>query len=274
MKFICLLFFLTFISCKTFDYKDSSEKKYLGNPKKVEITYFDVINIDNSIQKSKFRFTEGFLFDSKKRIYFTYTLDEKKDSIGSIGKRFFDKKNYVITDILYDKNKENTKSIYKFNNLYRKILFETYFAGKLSHRRVFEYLDNKIDYIDYGYNKSNDLEDKFLISHNNKRICKAIGYDINNGSINVILEYKYDTKGRNYEQNSFDYKNKIKSSYKHKFDKRNNIIYSEGQNYLNNDTIKNITTINYKYDKKGNIIYKLYITNEKPEIIEEIKIIY
>jgi hypothetical protein len=273
---LILLILITISSCKTFDYKSRFEEKYIGNPKKIQITFYDVIEIDDTIKKGKMKYSEISFFDKKNRIFKDYSINSKGDTIGKKCERLFNKKELTIKSVCYTDSTENILSIYKLHKNFKKSIFEFYHNNKLSGKRIFEYASNKIDYVDFGYDKNNKLKDKTLIIHDKKgRIIKSTSYNLKDNSIKNIIEHKYDKNGNEYEQNWYKKEKKLFTSYTNrKFDDRNNYIYGEKLFFKNSDTIKSITTIEYKYDKKGNIIYRLINTHNQPSLIEERKITY
>jgi hypothetical protein len=267
---------MTLSGCKTFDYKSIFDEKYIGNPKKIQITTYDAIEIDDTIKKGKMKYSEISFFDKKNRIFKYYSINSKGDTIGKKCERIFNKKELTIKSVCYTDSTENILAIYKLNKNFKKNSFEFFRNNKLSGKRIFKYLSNKIDYVDFGYDKNNKLKDKTLIIHDKKgRIFKSTSYNLDDNSIKYIIEHKYDKNENEYEQNWYKKGKNLFTSYTNrKFDDRNNFLYGEKLFFKNSDTIKSITTIEYKYDKKGNIIYRLIKTNNKPSFIEERKITY
>lgn len=273
---LIVLILITLSSCKTFDYKNSFEEKYIGNPKKIQITTYKAIEIDDTIKKGEMRYSDISLFDNKNRISKAYTISYTGDTIGKNCERLFNKKELKITSVCYTDSTKNVLAIYKLNKNFKKSSFEFYDNNLLSSKRVFKYLQNGIDYIDYSYNDDNKLKDKTLIIHDKKgRIIKSTSYNLNDNSIEFIIEHKYDKNGNEYEINWYKKGQNLFTSYTNrKFDKRNNFLYGEKLSFTNFDTLKSVNTIDYKYDKKGNIIYRLMKTNNIPSVIEERKITY
>ena len=277
MKYIYLLLLLFIsLSCKTFDYKSSPNDKYKGKPNKIQITIYDAFEKTDTIIKGKMKYSNILFFDKKNRIYKSYTINSKGDTLGKNCERVFNKKERTIKRVCYNDSATNVRAIYNFNKNFNKSLFEFYRNNKLSSKRVFEYEKNGIDYIDYGYDKNNKLKDKTLVLHDRKRReAKAISFNLKDGSINIIIEEKYDKNGNKYEQNWFKEGDQLFTSYTNrKFDNRNNFTYGEKLSIKKSDTTKSITTIEYKYDKKDNITYKLMKTNNNPSFVEERIITY
>jgi hypothetical protein len=222
------------------------------------------------------RYSDISLFDNKNRISKAYTISYTGDTIGKNCERLFNKKELNIKSVCYTDSTKNVLAIYKLNKNFKKSSFEFYDNNLLSSKRVFKYLQNGIDYIDYSYNDDNKLKDKTLIIHDKKgRIIKSTSYNLNDNSIEFIIEHKYDKNGNEYEINWYKKGQNLFTSYTNrKFDKRNNFLYGEKLSFTNFDTLKSVNTIDYKYDKKGNIIYRLMKTNNIPSVIEERKITY
>jgi len=273
---LILLILMTLSSCKTFDYNNRFDEKYIGNPKKIQITIYDAIKIDDTIKKGRMKYSEISFFDKKNRIFKDYSINSKGDTIGKKCERIFNKKELTIKSVCYTDSTENILAIYKLNKNFKKSSFEFFRNNKLSGKRIFKYSSNKIDYVDFGYDKNNKIKDKTLIIHDKKgRIFKSTSYNLDDNSIKNIIEHKYDKNENEYEQNWYKKGKNLFTSYTNrKFDDRNNFLYGEKLFFKNSDTIKSITTIEYKYDKKGNIIYRLIKTNNKPSFIEKRKITY
>jgi hypothetical protein len=271
-----LLFLIFLIGCKTFDVKVKDEERYKGNPKKIQITTYDVIEFNNTIKKGEMKYSEILFFDIKNRIFKEYSINSKGDTTGKNCIKLFNKNELTIKSVCYIDSTENVSAVYQLNKNFKKSCFEFFHDNKLSKKRVFKYLSNKIDYIDYGYDKDNILKDKTLIIHDKKgRVYKSTSYDLNDNSIKYIIEHKYDKNGNEYEQNWYKKGQVPFTSYTNrKFDKKNNIVYGEKLFFNNSDTIKSVATAEYKYDKKGNIIFKLIKIDNKPSYIEEREITY
>ena len=276
MKKFYLLLFISFLSCKTFDYRNGFEEMYKGQPKKIQSTIYDAIQKTDTVKKGKINYSYISFFDKKNRNYKNYSINSKGDTLGKNCERLFYKKELSIKKVCYNDSAIEILSIYKLNKNFKKKSSEFFYNNKLTGKRLYEYKENGIDYVDLGYDENNILKDKTLVIHDkNNRISKIISYNLNDGSIKNIIESKYDKNGNEYEENWFNGNNQHITSYTNrKFDNQNNYIYGEKLFFKNSDTIKSITKIKYKYDKKGNIIYRLIITDNKSSFIEERKITY
>ena len=119
---------MTLSSCKTFDYNNRFDEKYIGNPKKIQITIYDAIKIDDTIKKGRMKYSEISFFDKKNRIFKDYSINSKGDTIGKKCERIFNKKELTIKSVCYTDSTENILAILQLrpntNRAEQKILLD------------------------------------------------------------------------------------------------------------------------------------------------------
>lgn len=260
-KVIYILFTsILLIACNTIHYPyNQFESKYNGRPKIIE----EIRYKKNEIKGGKIDQKIIYHFDKNGNAIKSYCYDE----LNILTENCVDIPNdrNEIESICYNKDSTLiTRSVDKFDEKGKKTSTLSYSNDKISKKREFKYEKNGVDFINYGYDNNNQLEDKTLILHNKKgKMIKSISYAVPSENIENIIEYSYDKNGNEIGSKHYA-KGKLRSKRRNTYNKTNNILYQEWYFFTTegDSILRSKSEGHYKYDGYKNMISELIIVGE------------
>ncbi|WP_417873158.1 hypothetical protein [Xanthomarina gelatinilytica] len=270
MKKLLIIFYLiAYTSCTSLNFDG-----LYGHPKKVESIDYEVIYKDT---------IEIITKDNKSVTLYDYNLRSKKSFSFSPPNYsplplnysyFYDKKGNIIKTIISKGDSIIRETTYKYNKYGLRTENTTIKNGIKSTFKVNIDLKNRIKIID---NKNSDGSFKYYarVKYDKKwNKIESISYD-SLGKQKVRIKNGYDKNGNVNSSKWYNDKNMLYYHSKTVFNKNNDPILASSIRIKNSDTIKGkVTSFKYKYDKKNNIIERRVFHDDVLVLIIETKYEY
>lgn len=270
MKKLLIIFYLiAYTSCTSLNFDG-----LYGHPKKVESIDYEVIYKDT---------IEIITKDNKSVTLYDYNLRSKKSFSFSPPNYsplplnysyFYDKKGNIIKTIISKGDSIIRETTYKYNKYGLRTENTTIEDGKKTTGKAIIDIKNRIEILN---KKSIDSTSKACsINKYDKKwnIIESTMYDYKGNQKNRS-EIEYDNNGNKISYKYYNDKDVLLRHSKTVFNKNNDPIWASSIRVKNSDTIKGkVTSFKYKYDKKNNIIERRVFHDDVLVLIIETKYEY